>query len=182
MQLSLAWNHKLNKLEFWGTVEWQAMSHSFYIWGHSRALISVKKSREWCMFVGGCHWCLSPCNAISCVTADWIPYLHLYISLNGGHIEHIVWIQAVFTFFPRVQTYHGAHYISVSIEGGKKESVNGKPVGVLVICIVWGPGCSCSDRCMINLCIPTDDIQSRVHAVDISAAMFFFCHSHHHPL
>jgi len=80
---------------------------------------------------------LSSLNAIGCVSADWIPCLHLCINLNGGHVEHIVWIQAVFTFFPRVQTYHGAHYISVSIEGGKRK---GKPVGVTVIHIGWGLG------------------------------------------
>ena len=45
-----------------------------------------------------------------------------------------------------------------------------------------GPGCSCSGRFMVNLRIPTDDIQSCVHTVDISTAMFFFCHSHHQPL
>jgi len=33
---------------------------------------------------------LSSLNAISCLMADWIPYLRLCISLNGGHVEHIV--------------------------------------------------------------------------------------------
>jgi hypothetical protein len=35
---------------------------------------------------------------------------------------------------------------------------------------------------MVNLCIPTDGDQSRVHTFDISTAMFFFCHTHHQPL
>jgi len=47
------------------------------------------------------HVVLSPLNAIGCVTTDWIPYLRLCINLNGGHIEHIVSIQAVFTFFTK---------------------------------------------------------------------------------
>ena len=68
------------------------------------------------------HVVLSPLNAIGCVTTDWIPYLRLCINLNGGHIEHIVSIQAVFTFFYQESRRTVEHTICVSIEGGKREA------------------------------------------------------------
>lgn len=49
----------------------------------------------------------SVCNVITSdtichVTAEWIPHLCLCIFHNGGHIEQILWIQAIFIIFPYV--------------------------------------------------------------------------------
>jgi hypothetical protein len=63
----------------------------FYIWGHSEALSSVEKIvMHVCGRLSLSCVALSPLNTISCVTVDWIPYLHLCINLNGGHIAYIV--------------------------------------------------------------------------------------------
>jgi hypothetical protein len=35
--------------------------------------------------------CDTTSDMIRCVIANWIPHLRLYVSRNGGHIEHILY-------------------------------------------------------------------------------------------
>jgi hypothetical protein len=70
----------------------------FYLWGSLKLLVYADNVQSvahlWKSIIGACNT-IAP-DTIHRVISGWIPRMHLCISHNDGHIEHILWIQAVY--------------------------------------------------------------------------------------